>query len=189
MHGRIPWAKIAEHPDDFLDKRSRPETDHSLQEPSRMTEDAVNTWLKHWHGRQQRSKRPLILKDPVRGNAANKNQPKGRGRDKTRIDWVEPEDVDQEAGAGDTDGGDTSDGNGEGNSKDSGNGPADHAVDRASGNRPAPPAASGTSRASRRAFLATLSADAKFQELLLLMDVAKVNGFASFMNGSVLMVI
>lgn len=194
MYGRIPWAKITEHPDDFLDKKSRPETDHSLQEPSRMMEDAVNIWLKHWYGRQQRSKHPLILKDPARGNAANKDHPKGRGWGKKRIDWVEPDDVNQEAGEDDTDdreqvnGGDTSDGNSEGNPKDSRNGPADDAVSGASGNSPASPATSGKSRASRWAFLATLSADAKFQELLLLMDIARVNCFTACRNRSVLMV-
>ena len=54
-YGRIPWVRIFEHPDHFLDNRSHPETDHGLQEPSRMTEIAVNAWLKHWLTHQQKS--------------------------------------------------------------------------------------------------------------------------------------
>ena len=48
QHGRIPWGKIVEHPDHFIEKQSRPESDHILREPSWMTEQGVNVWLKHW---------------------------------------------------------------------------------------------------------------------------------------------
>src|ERR1700759_3711637 len=48
QHGHIPWGKIVEHPDHFIEKQSRPESDHILREPSWMTEHGVNVWLKHW---------------------------------------------------------------------------------------------------------------------------------------------
>lgn len=168
--GRIPWGKIADHPDHFLDKRSRPEADHVLQEPSRMTEVAINTWLKHWLTRQQRSKRPLILKSPSDSNDGNRKPPRVRKSSKKRIEWVEPDGEDQE----DDEDEDDEDAQDERGTPDNDGNLGEP------GDSPVTPAACATSRTSRRAFLATLSQDAKYQQLLLLLDAAKVSIFNTF---------
>jgi hypothetical protein len=183
MFGRIPWGRIAEHPDHFLDNKSRPETDHSLQEPSRMTEIAVNTWLRHWLTRQQKSKRPLILKDPSsKIHTPPKDLGKGKGGKHKHIEWVEPddeEDEDEDDNVNDTI---SQDGDEEANSNIAvDDGPED------SGNGPVTPSASAESRKSRRTFLKTLSEDGKYQELLLLMDAAKVMSFPRCRTMSILM--
>jgi hypothetical protein len=63
LNGRPPWAGIAEHPSQYIAKKSRPDSDHQLQEPSHMKSDGVDAWLQHWLKLQKRNKRPLILKD------------------------------------------------------------------------------------------------------------------------------
>jgi hypothetical protein len=129
-----------------------------------MTELAVNTWLKHWLTRQQKSKRPLMLKDPSEHHATTRTIPKVGSGSKTRIQWVEPDDeeiepIEDEEGEENTQDNDDDDGDG---SEQPGNGPAT-------------PASCAQSRKSQRTFLGTLSQDAKFQQLLQLLDAAKVS--------------
>ena len=101
--GRITWAKISEHPDHFLRKTSRPQSDHVLQEPSRMTEAAVNTWLEHWVGRQGRGKLPLMLIDPSTHPGVKAVPQTSSNKGKKRMDWVEPDDnADDEVNEDDT---------------------------------------------------------------------------------------
>ena len=116
-----------------------------------MTEAAVNDWLKHWLTRQQKSKRPLILKDPSRPGATAKDIQSGTGRPTNRIEWVEPDE-----GGIEDDEGDTED------------------IPATFENGPDAPETFAQSRKSRQAFLSTLSADAKYRQLLLLMNSAKV---------------
>jgi hypothetical protein len=63
LNGRPPWSGIAEHPSQHIAKKSRPDSNHQLQEPSYMKSDGVDAWLRHWLTLQKRNKRPLILKD------------------------------------------------------------------------------------------------------------------------------
>jgi len=124
-----------------------------------MTEAAVNDWLKHWLTRQQKSKRPLILKDPSRPGATAKDIQSGTGRPTNRIEWVEPDEGGIEDGKDDTaadEDWDTED------------------IPATFGNGPDAPETFAQSRKSRQAFLSTLSADAKYRQLLLLMNSAKV---------------
>lgn len=91
-----------------------------------MTELAVNTWLKHWLTRQQKSKRPLMLKDPSEHHATTRTIPKVGSGSKTRIQWVEPDDeeiepIEDEEGEENAQDNDNDDGDG---SEQPGNGPA-----------------------------------------------------------------
>jgi hypothetical protein len=65
LKGRTPWTDIANRPSDHLSKRSRPDTDWNLQEPSHMTLESVDCWLRHWLKLQKKGKRPLVVKDPT----------------------------------------------------------------------------------------------------------------------------
>lgn len=63
LTGRIPWGDIAENPSHYLSKRSRPDTDYKLEDPSHMKSKAVDAWLQHWLKMQRKDRRPLVLKD------------------------------------------------------------------------------------------------------------------------------
>ena len=135
-----------------------------------MTEIAVNAWLKHWLTRQQKSKRPLILKDPSTHGAAAKDVSKDVSGKKHRIEWVKPDEEEEEADEDDmdTDNSRTQETDVVLTPNDAENAPEE------SGNGPDTPATAAKSRTSRRRFLSTLSGDAKYQQLLLLMDSTKV---------------
>ena len=136
-----------------------------------MTEIAVNAWLKHWLTRQQKSKRPLILKDPSTHGAAAKDVSKDVSGKKHRIEWVKPDKEEEEA---DEDDMDTDDSRTQETDVVLTPDDAENAPEE-SGNGPDTPATAAKSRTSRRRFLSTLSEDAKYQQLLLLMDSAKVS--------------
>lgn len=143
-----------------------------------MTEVAINTWLKHLLTRQQMSKRPLIFKGPSHPNDGNRKLPRVRKSNKTRVEWVEPDGEDREDGEDEDEDEEDEDAPGEEGTPDN-----DSNVGEGSkqpGDSPATPAACAMSRTSRRAFLATLSPDPKYQQLLLLLDAAKVSIFKRF---------
>ena len=144
-----------------------------------MTEVAVNAWLNHCLARQQKSKPPLILKDPSKHGAATKDVPKDGSGKKHRSEWVKPdeeEEEEEEEGENDTDTGvmPTSDNAGD--------------VPEVLADSPDTPATAAKSWTSRRKFLSTLSEDAKYQQLLLLMDSAKVLWLSFSPDWSLLMV-
>jgi hypothetical protein len=64
LNGHIPWLDIADNLSHHLSKRSRPDCDYKLEEPTYMKSDAVDAWLQHWLKLQKKKKRPLELKDP-----------------------------------------------------------------------------------------------------------------------------
>ena len=179
QHGRIPWGKIVEHPDYFIDKRSRPESDHALWEPSRMTEQGVNVWLKHWVTRQTKERRPLVLLDPSMEGRMKKLPKPRRTRKPQKPQWMNP-DVDDDT---DTDvivDSDNDSGNDRASkqhpsrsrtSEPSGNDMGNHA-DTPSG--PPAPASCVKSLETRRRFLASLSQDPNYIRLLRSLDTAKV---------------
>ena len=45
LTGRIPWLDIAENPSHHLSKKSQPDSDHKLEEPSHMKSDGVDAWF------------------------------------------------------------------------------------------------------------------------------------------------
>ncbi len=65
INGRIPWTDIAENPSHHLAKKSRPELDFKLEEPSHMTSKGVDCWLRHWLKIQKKGEHPLVLRDPT----------------------------------------------------------------------------------------------------------------------------
>jgi hypothetical protein len=76
---------MAEHPSKYVAKKSRPHSDHQLQEPSHMKSDGVDAWLQHWLKLQKRNKRPLILKDgsdEIHPNPTSSSKGKGKGKGK-----------------------------------------------------------------------------------------------------------
>ena len=45
LTGRILWLDIAENLSHHLSKKSQPDSDHKLEEPSHMKLDGINAWL------------------------------------------------------------------------------------------------------------------------------------------------
>lgn len=85
LNGRIPWAGIEESPSEYISRKSRPDSDHKLQEPSHMKAEGVDEWLRHWLKLQRRNKRPLSLKggiDIATSDQGSKSRDKGKS---TRI--------------------------------------------------------------------------------------------------------
>ena len=72
----IPWLDIAENPSHHLSKRSQPDSDHKLEEPSHMKSVGIDAWLQHWLKLQKKSRRPLVLKDPT--DKSSELNPKSR---------------------------------------------------------------------------------------------------------------
>jgi hypothetical protein len=144
-----------------------------------MTKIAVNAWLKHWLACQQKSKCPLILKDLSKHSAATKDVPKDGSGKKHQSEWVEldeEEEEEEEDGENNTDTGvmPTSDNAGD--------------VPEGSADSPDALATAAKSWTSCWKFLSTLSGDAKYQQLLLLMDSAKVSLLLFGPDWSLLMV-
>jgi hypothetical protein len=167
--GRIPWAKISEHPDHFLRKTSRPQSDHALQEPSRMTEAAVNTWLEHWVARQGRGKLPLMLIDPSTDPSFKTVPGASSKKGKKRMEWVEPDDNADDG----VDEDDASNGGERSGERSASAAPSGTYSEHLPGGPPAPRDHAET-RKSRREFLGTLSEDGEYRRLLVLLGLAKV---------------
>src|SRR6202042_2517223 len=72
----IPWNDIAENLSHHLSKKSQPDSDHKLEEPSHMKSDGVDAWLRHWLKLQKKGQRPLVLKDPT--DKSSEPHPKSR---------------------------------------------------------------------------------------------------------------
>ena len=51
---------IAKNPSHHLSKRSQPDCDYRLEEPSYMKADGVDAWLKQWLKLQKKNKHPLV---------------------------------------------------------------------------------------------------------------------------------
>jgi hypothetical protein len=165
-----------------MSKRSRPYSDHKLEEPSRMKSDAVNAWLKHWLRLQKRDKRPLVLKDRSdRSSETHANTPAitkkhmGRGKGKGKGRYVESDESDDEE-MEDTE--DESGPNQLGTKGKRTGQPASPTDDEGNGHGtvlPQSPKSAADSRRARREFLISLSEDVQYHQLLLLLRVAKVS--------------
>lgn len=158
-------------------------------DPSHMKAQGVEDWLKHWFKAQNQGKRPLTLRDPKDAaekestlhSAAVKGGSKGKGKEKAR-DTPEPS-VDDDSDAEDSDGNpDTDDKDADSGSDPGTNNTASHQDDDDeidNGEKtlglPLPPSSAASSKATRRAFLASLSDDKNYRTLIRLLDAAKVN--------------
>lgn len=153
IKGRIPWAKIAEDPGKYVSKRSRPESDHQLREPSHMTESAVNDWLSHWIARQNNKRRGLTLQNPSKGGSNDTHEPRRsqkKGNQRADLDAVPENKNYQEEHP--------EEGSDEANTSSVAN----------------TPRSCGLTSATRRMFLTTLSDDKNYRKLLALLDCADV---------------
>jgi hypothetical protein len=181
---------MADSPDKYLGKASRPESDHVLMEPSHMTETAVNDWLTHWLACQNSGKRGLVLKNPSAVNAKPQTQrQRGKGKGKGKGRYIEPDDE----GEDEEDDPNVEEDEGEDNGlNDEGEqGPNDVEQDANNAGPSIPPgnrtkisdndgktvltaASCGKGRKARRTFLESLSDDINYRRLLLLLDIASV---------------
>jgi hypothetical protein len=174
LNGRIPWTDIAENQSHHLSKRSRPDCDYKLEEPSHMKSGAIDAWLQHWLKLQRKNKRPLVL-----NNSSNKSsetlpttakvssQSKKRS-DARNIDSSDSEDEDNVNEVGD-----------DGPNEDS-SGTTDRGSHNVDGEAlatvlPPSPASASQTRSSRRKFLQSLSDDKMYRKLITLLGAAKVS--------------
>ena len=169
LTGRIPWLDIAENPSHHLSKKSQPDSDHKLEEPSHMKSDGVDAWLRHWLKLQKKGRRPLVLKDPT--DKSSEPHPKSRIVTKRKASqgkarYIESDESD------DQDKGNKSD------SEETEDAPRVEGPANALMVSPSPMSASAT-RKTRRAFLASLSSDMNYKKLQLLLYAAKVSKHVS----------
>lgn len=87
MPGRTPWAKIRDQRDAYIPKKSQ-HKDHVLDDPSRMSENAVRGYLKVWTDRQNKGKGHAVLfRNPVGDNAESENLSSARKAKGKRREW------------------------------------------------------------------------------------------------------
>ena len=140
-----------------------------------MKSDGVDAWLKHWLKLQNKNKRPLVLKGPAdqtpEVGPKSKNLSKRRaGKGKAR--YIESDDSDDEDHEDKSDNGKTNEATPKPSTPPTG--PSDGAESDNKILPPSPLSASNT-RQTRRTFLKSLSNDANYQKLILLLYVAKVS--------------
>jgi len=185
LNGHIPWSDISEHPSDHIAKRSQPDSDHKLEEPSHMKSDGVDSWLGHWIKIQKKKKRPLILKDPSHKSFDDDPKlttpSKWKGKGKARYvesNESDDENIDEDEGIpdGEDNDADPSDANAANNDSASHDG-GDPTTVRV---LPPSPMNASDSRKSRHTFLDSLSDDGNYKKLLLLLRAAKASRKCSF---------
>ena len=95
---------MAENLSQYLSKKSRPDSDHKLEEPSHMKSDAIDAFLGHWLKLQKKGSRPLVLKDLVDKSSKPNPKPKtlskckckGKGKGKGKAWYIESDDSDNQ---------------------------------------------------------------------------------------------
>jgi hypothetical protein len=193
LNGRIPWTDIADNPSRYMNKRSRPHSDHKLIEPSHMKAQGVDDWLKHWLKLQTKGKRPLTLKDPSEGQATSPTPPSDRAKGKKSRKGKEKARDTPETSADEQGDGQVSGDDGDDNEKDAESGQEDDKSSSGENDQraetvdsdapgaenalglPLAPSSAAKSKETRRAFLNTLSSDKNYRQLIRLLDAAKVN--------------
>jgi len=85
LTGRPPWTGIADHPSQYIAKKSRPDSDTSFKNHLTWSQWC---WclLKHWLKLQKRNKRPLILKMAPMGPSETTSSSKHKGK-QPRLSW------------------------------------------------------------------------------------------------------
>jgi hypothetical protein len=161
---------MAEDISQYLTKKSRPDSDHPLEEPSHMKSDGVDAWLGHWLKMQKRHKRPLQLKgipDDNSSNPTTASKPKAKKKtaqetEGNKSDGAEPNEGDTGKGS-------------------DGVGPDRNETSDAIILPPTPLSASET-RKTRRTFLASLSNDKNYKKFIMLLGAAKVCNILSILR-------
>jgi hypothetical protein len=145
--------------------------------------DGVDTWLHHWLKLQKKNKRALFLKDGMDKSGENnlilrivskrKGKKKGRHAASDSDDLSHPD--------GEADGGSNADADDDGGLNESAGATETNMTNNGAGENTAAllmlpsPRSASTSWSSRRTFLASLSEEANYRKLLLLLHVAKVS--------------
>ena len=182
LSGRTPWMDIVDNPSNHLSKWSQPDTDHNLQEPLHMKSDGVDIWLKHWLKLQKKNKHPLVLKgllDNIHESSptlvTNLKLRSQHGKawylETDRSDCENVESILEDNGI-------------DGGNAMTADGITDKAEEVVSDAiLPQSPYSTSNNRKAHHTFLTSLSADLKYQQLLLLLHVAKVSDL-QFMSTS-----
>lgn len=163
LTGHIPWHDIAENPSHHLSKKSQPDSDHKLQDPSHMKSDGIDAWLRHWLKLQRKGRHPLVLRDPT--DRLSEHIPKSKAVTKQKasqgkVRYIESDESD------DQDIGNKSESE-ESEEPPCEEGPANAVV--------LSPFSASTTWKTRRAFLESLSNDTNYKKLQLLLYAAKVS--------------
>jgi hypothetical protein len=176
LNGRIPWTDIAENQSHHLSKRSRPDCDYKLEEPSHMKSSGIDAWLGHWLKLQKKKKRPLVLKDTLDKSSetlpttTDVSTQKAKRSEAQRIESDDSSDEDNVNEAGD--GGPNEDPS---SSTDRGRRNVDGEAQAKV--LPPSPASASLTRQSRRTFLQSLSDDKMYRKLIDLLGAAKVSNY------------
>ena len=94
LSGRIPWAAIRANNDAHIVKKCQ-RTKYTLDDPSRMTHQAVLRFLNHWYSRQGDKKVwPLKFLKPERNAVAAVELESARGRQDSTVSRGEPQEKD-----------------------------------------------------------------------------------------------
>jgi hypothetical protein len=174
LTGRIPWTDIAENPSNYLSKKSRPDSDYKLEEPSHMKSDGVDAWLKHWLKLQKKKKRPLELKDPSHKSSESLPTTTAVPRRKlkgSKDQYIESDDSDDEK---------SFDEEGDGELNEDPSNTTNRGGQHSDGDTQATvlppfPSSASLTRKGRRTFLQSLSDDKKYRKLISLLGAAKVS--------------
>ena len=138
-----------------------------------MKSDAIDCWLNHWLQLQKKGKRPLVLKDG--SGKLSEHLPamtaKWKGK---QITWYIDSEVSDNVETSD---GDVPNTNGQGPSTPNDNDIAQRKVSRTAIYPPSPRSAA-LSWQTQHTFLKSLSNDKNYQQLLLLLRVAKVSDYS-----------
>jgi hypothetical protein len=150
-----------------MKKRSRPDSDYKLEEPSHMKSSAIDAWLQHWLQIQKKGKRPLVLKasSDKASELDGKKDPKVADRQsskKSKAGYIEPDDETNNINDGASDAPGTNGSRG-----------TDNLL------VPKSPRIVSPTPAMRRIFLTSLSDDVHYKKLLLLLLAAKVSNTIS----------
>ena len=96
LSGRIPWAAIRANNDAHIVKKCQ-RTKYTLDDPSRMTHQAVLRFLNHWYSRQGDEKVwPLKFLKPERNAVAAVEPESARGRRDSTVSGGEPQEPQEE---------------------------------------------------------------------------------------------
>ena len=155
-----------------LSKKSQPGSDWRLEEPSQMKSDAIDCWLNHWLQLQKKKKRPLVLKDGF--GRLSEHLPvmtaKWKGK---QITWYVDSEVSNNVEILDSD---VPNANGHGLSTPNNNDTAQRKVSWTTIYPPSP-RSTALSQQTQHTFLKSLSNNKNYQQLLLLLRVAKVSDY------------
>jgi hypothetical protein len=178
LPGRIPWAAIRANNDAHLIKKSQ-RGKNVLDDPSRMGQKAIIDFLEHWHNRQEAGKSwPLKFLTPehlpIKNQDSTSRQTQGTMGNHPRVG----EDGGHISRNGDSDGVAGEEGMAQataGGEEGMAQGTAGGGLNNAGDTIEVPMTPSQVEIPHRRLFLESLSKEAGYQKLIMLLDTADVS--------------